>query len=759
MLTEGVAGPARAAARGVGALSAADRRDRGAPRLHARAAAPLARARCGTRRATRARARRRRPRRDGVGGARHARLELAASRGSRATTSPDCSTCARRARGATALARMARSLATTGAHDASRARRAGLVAVRRPRAVPRARRRCAERPRRGERESPPSGRPMLIAGASRHARAARSRASCAARGLAYRALTRHELDVTDRGAVERCDRASGAWAVVNAAGYVRVDDAERDAAACRRAQRARAPRRWPARARRAASRSSPSRRDLVFDGEKGAPYVESRPRRAARRVRHGARRQCEARVLAAHPGALVVRTGGVLRAVGRVELRHARRSRRSALGVPVDARGRSRRLADVRARPRARRARPADRRRARHLAPRERGARQLGRARAHAPRARPISTTTLVRGAPHTELGLAARRPRPCRSRASGDGSCRRSSTALATYVRDAAVACDSCATRTCVLSGQRRRARLQPPSCHSAHLRIPSTMQPIRTTARDTTSTRPAGDQPRIVIIGAGPTGLAAGYRLRELGYRNFLMLEAREKVGGLASSETSPNGFIYDIGGHVLFSHYEYFDKLFDKLLGDEYQLLLRESWVWMCDRFLPYPVPEQHQVPAEGGRARVPHGADRGAEAGARSRAVPELRGAHLRRVRQGDREALHDALQLQGVGASAEDDEQGVDRRARLGGGHRRACSATSCSTATMRAGARTPPSSIRATAAPAGCSTAMRPYVQENLRAATRGVAPSTPTRSRSCSRTARASRTTSCSTRCRSICS
>jgi protoporphyrinogen oxidase len=100
------------------------------------------------------------------------------------------------------------------------------------------------------------------------------------------------------------------------------------------------------------------------------------------------------------------------------------------------------------------------------------------------------------------------------------------------------------------------------------------------------------AAGSPRIVIIGAGPTGLAAGYRLRELGYTNFVMLEARDKVGGLASSERSPNGFIYDIGGHVLFSHYEYFDRLFDKLLGDEYQLLLRESWVWMCDRFLPYP-----------------------------------------------------------------------------------------------------------------------------------------------------------------------
>src|SRR5690348_3529842 len=102
----------------------------------------------------------------------------------------------------------------------------------------------------------------------------------------------------------------------------------------------------------------------------------------------------------------------------------------------------------------------------------------------------------------------------------------------------------------------------------------------------------RPTSDRPRIVIIGAGPTGLAAGYRLRELGYTNWTILEARDKVGGLASSETSANGFTYDIGGHVLFSHYEYFDKLFDKLMGDEYQLLLRESWVWMCDRFLPYP-----------------------------------------------------------------------------------------------------------------------------------------------------------------------
>jgi protoporphyrinogen oxidase len=95
-----------------------------------------------------------------------------------------------------------------------------------------------------------------------------------------------------------------------------------------------------------------------------------------------------------------------------------------------------------------------------------------------------------------------------------------------------------------------------------------------------------------KIVILGAGPTGLGAAYRLRETGYENFVVLEARATAGGLASSETSANGFIYDIGGHVLFSHFRYFDELFDRMLGNEFQELQREAWVWMMDRFLPYP-----------------------------------------------------------------------------------------------------------------------------------------------------------------------
>ncbi len=96
---------------------------------------------------------------------------------------------------------------------------------------------------------------------------------------------------------------------------------------------------------------------------------------------------------------------------------------------------------------------------------------------------------------------------------------------------------------------------------------------------------------EPRIVIIGAGPTGLGAGYRLQELGHEDWVILEANDYVGGLATSFTDEAGFTYDIGGHVMFSHYSYYDDLVDKLM-EEYTELQREAWVWMEDGFIPYP-----------------------------------------------------------------------------------------------------------------------------------------------------------------------
>jgi protoporphyrinogen oxidase len=95
-----------------------------------------------------------------------------------------------------------------------------------------------------------------------------------------------------------------------------------------------------------------------------------------------------------------------------------------------------------------------------------------------------------------------------------------------------------------------------------------------------------------KIVIIGAGPTGLGAAYRLKELGYENFELYDRHPYIGGLASSFTDSAGFTWDIGGHVMFSHYKYYDDVFDKLMGNDYQLNMRECWVRMFDTWVPYP-----------------------------------------------------------------------------------------------------------------------------------------------------------------------
>jgi protoporphyrinogen oxidase len=95
-----------------------------------------------------------------------------------------------------------------------------------------------------------------------------------------------------------------------------------------------------------------------------------------------------------------------------------------------------------------------------------------------------------------------------------------------------------------------------------------------------------------KIVIIGAGPTGLGAGYRLKELGYNNFTIYERLDHLGGLASSYTDSAGFTWDVGGHVMFSHYKYYDAVFEKLMDQDFQLNMRESWVRMFDCWVPYP-----------------------------------------------------------------------------------------------------------------------------------------------------------------------
>ena len=94
-------------------------------------------------------------------------------------------------------------------------------------------------------------------------------------------------------------------------------------------------------------------------------------------------------------------------------------------------------------------------------------------------------------------------------------------------------------------------------------------------------------------LILGAGPTGLGGAYRLKELGYSNFLVLEAEEKVGGLSRSFVDDAGFTWDIGGHVQFSHYPYFDDVIEHAVSQSDRYLHeREAWVFFQNKFIPYP-----------------------------------------------------------------------------------------------------------------------------------------------------------------------
>jgi dTDP-4-dehydrorhamnose reductase len=129
---------------------------------------------------------------------------------------------------------------------------------------------------------------------------------CARRGIAHRLLSRGEMDIADPDGVRAALDGLRPWAVVNAAGYVHVDGAEAEPGRCMR-ENADGP---AVLAAECAARGLPLlavSSDLVFDGSKGTPYVESDPT-APLNVYGRSKGEMEARVLDAHPAALVART-------------------------------------------------------------------------------------------------------------------------------------------------------------------------------------------------------------------------------------------------------------------------------------------------------------------------------------------------------------------------------------------------------------------------------------------------------------------
>jgi protoporphyrinogen oxidase len=104
------------------------------------------------------------------------------------------------------------------------------------------------------------------------------------------------------------------------------------------------------------------------------------------------------------------------------------------------------------------------------------------------------------------------------------------------------------------------------------------------------------------IVIVGAGPCGLAAARELDRLGHPNWVLLERHAVPGGLAASVRDVAGFTWDLGGHVVFSHFREFDALLEAVMGDDLLYHDRSSYVRFRDRWVPYPFQNNlHRLPA--------------------------------------------------------------------------------------------------------------------------------------------------------------
>jgi protoporphyrinogen oxidase len=97
----------------------------------------------------------------------------------------------------------------------------------------------------------------------------------------------------------------------------------------------------------------------------------------------------------------------------------------------------------------------------------------------------------------------------------------------------------------------------------------------------------------PGTVILGAGPTGLGAAWRMVERGETGFEIYERASHIGGLASSFQDAKGYTWDMSGHIIFSGYPYFNAFLEKMLGKTgVRRLSRESWIRYEDRYVRYP-----------------------------------------------------------------------------------------------------------------------------------------------------------------------
>ncbi len=150
--------------------------------------------------------------------------------------------------------------------------------------------------------------PLLIAGGAGSLGKAFAKV-CRNRGLDYWLSLRQEMDIAEPASVERAIREHRPWAVINTAGYVRIDEAESDVAQCYR-ENTIGPHVLASACAKHGIPLVTFSTDLVFNGGQDAPYRETDPV-APLNVYGRSKAEAEKGVLQRHPLSLIVRTSAL----------------------------------------------------------------------------------------------------------------------------------------------------------------------------------------------------------------------------------------------------------------------------------------------------------------------------------------------------------------------------------------------------------------------------------------------------------------
>lgn len=95
-----------------------------------------------------------------------------------------------------------------------------------------------------------------------------------------------------------------------------------------------------------------------------------------------------------------------------------------------------------------------------------------------------------------------------------------------------------------------------------------------------------------KVVIIGAGLTGLSTAYHLEKNNYFDYVIFEKEKNLGGLCRT-IQQDGFTFDYTGHLLHSSDSYFHSFIASTIGfEQLNSIHRRSFIYSHNTYTHYP-----------------------------------------------------------------------------------------------------------------------------------------------------------------------